>query len=166
MWSSSGGALGNAAYFVSPIVHRLLVVDLLAETADDGAGGPDGALRSLFLEHLVQDGNHPVLELAVVVVRHDEVTYAIHAAPPQVRAVKVEIGEVRLAEALDEVLFDAASGGHERADVLMLHEVQDDLAQARGNEVRGVAQENVALYVLPHFRIAELFVLVVSDRLV
>ena len=120
--------MGNAAYFVSPIVHRLLVVDLLAETADDGAGGPDGALRSLFLEHLVKDGNHPVLELAVVVVGHDEVTYAVHTSLTEVCAIEVEVGEVRLAKTLDVVFFDASCGCDYTSDVLVLGQIENNLA--------------------------------------
>lgn len=143
--SSVGRRSRGFIHFVRPVVYRFLVVDLLAQSADEGARGPHLPALLLLREHRVEDGGQPVLELAVVVVGHDEVAYAVHAPPAEVRAVHAEVGEVRLAEAFDEVLLDPTGGGHDRVDVLVLDEVQDDLAEARGDEVRGVAEEDVAL---------------------
>jgi len=35
----------------------------------------------------------------------------------------VEVSEIRVSKALDEVLLDTASGGNDARDVLVLHEV-------------------------------------------
>ena len=120
----------------------------------------------LLREHRVQDGSKPVLELAVVVVRHDEVPDAVHATPAQVCAVHVEVCEVRFPEALDEVLLDAPGSGHDRVDVLVLDEVEDDLTQARGDQIRRVAEEDVTLGLRAYFWREVFLGLVFRDRLV
>lgn len=131
-------------YFVCPVVYGLFVVDLLAQATDKRARRPYAPTGLLLCKHRVQYGCQPVLEFAVVVVRHDEVANPIHAASAQVCAVEGEISEIGFAEAFDEVLLDAAGGGDEARDVLVLHEVQNDFAKARGYEIRGVAEEDVA----------------------
>ena len=78
----------------------------------------------------------------------------------------MEVCEVGWAEALDEVLLDAAGGGDEAGDVFVLDEVQDDLAQAGGDEVGGVAEEDGAAGVGADARVEEFFRLVLCDGVV
>ena len=153
-------------HFVRPVVDRALVVDLLAQAADERAGRPDLARRGLLRKHGVEDGHEPVLELAVVIVGDDEVPDAVHAALAEVRAVEVEVCEVGRAEALDEVLLDAAGGGDEAGDVFVLDEVEDNLAQAGGYEVGGVAEEDGAAGVGADARVEEFLRLVLRDGVV
>jgi len=93
------------------------------------------ATSLLFREHRIQYWHEPVLELAVVVVRHDKISDTIHAASTQVCAIEREVGEVRLSETFDKVLLDAAGGGNDARDMSMLHEVQNNLTQPGGDEV-------------------------------
>ena len=117
-------------HFVCPVVYGLFVVDLLAQATDERARGPYAPTGLLLCKHRVQYGCQPVLEFAVVIVRHDEVSNTVHAASAQVCAVEGEISEIGFAETFDEVLLDAAGGGDEARDVLVLHEVQNDFAKA------------------------------------
>ena len=165
---SRGGAgtRDTSIHFVRPVIYRFLVVDLLAQPPDERARRPHLPRLLLLREHGVEDGREPVLELAVVVVRHDEVPDAVHATPAQVCAVHVEVCEVRFPEALDEVLLDAPGSGHDRVDVLVLDEVENDFTQPGRNKVRSVAQEDVALGLRAHLRREILLRLVFGDRLV
>ncbi len=156
----------TSIHFVRPVIYRFLVVDLLPQPPDEGARRPHLPGLLLLRKHGVQDGRQPVLELAVVVVRDDEVADAVHAPFPQFRAIHVEVSQVGFAEALDEVFLDPSRGGHERANMLMLDEVEDDLPQPRGDEVGCVAQEDVALRLRADLRGAVLFGFVFGDRLV
>jgi hypothetical protein len=131
-------------HFVCPVVYGLFVINLLAQATDERARGPHATTSRLLRKHRVQYRGQPVLEFAVVVVRHDEVADTVHAASAQVRAIKGEVGEIGFAKAFDKVLLDAAGGGDDARDVLVLHEVQDDFAEARGYEVRGVAEKDAA----------------------
>jgi hypothetical protein len=135
---------GCVLYFVCPVVYGLFVVDLLAKATDERARRPYATTGLLLFKHRVQYRRQPVLEFAVVVVRHDEVADTIHAPSAQVRAVEGKVGEIGFAKALDKVLLDAAGGGDDARDVLVLHEVQDDFAEARGYEIGGVAEKDVA----------------------
>ena len=87
----------TSIHFVRPVIHRLLVVDLLPQPPYEGARRPDRALLALFPKHVVHYRHEPVLELAVVVVWDYEVTDAVHAASTQVGTVKIEVSEVSLA---------------------------------------------------------------------
>lgn len=117
-------------HFVCPVVYGLFVINLLAQAMDKRARGPYAATSRLLRKHRVQYRRQPVLEFAVVVIRHDEVTNTIHTTSAQVRAIKEEIGEIGFAKAFDKVLLDAAGGGDDAGDVLVLHEVQNDFAEA------------------------------------
>src|SRR5579863_9466146 len=108
-------------YFICPVVHGLLVINLLPQAADERARRPHLAICLLFLKHRVQYWGQPVFEFAVVVVRHDEVTDTIHAASPQVSAIEGEVSEIGFSEALDKVLLDAARDGNDASDVLVFH---------------------------------------------
>ena len=138
-------------YFVRPVVYRFFVVDLLSEPADEGARRPHLAALFLLSEHSIQDRRQPVFEFAVIVVWNDEIAYAVHASPPQVCAIQVEVRKIRLSEAFDEVFLDPAGCGHDRADMFVLYEVQDDLAKSGRDEVRRIAKEDVAFGVFSYF---------------
>lgn len=146
-----GGAEDGDGVLVGPVEDGGVVGDFGAEAGSDGAGGPDeavgvrgGGLLGGFLlrEHGVENGHDPILEGAVVAVGHDEVADAIQALFPQGSAVSAEGGEESGCEALDQVLFDAAGRGDDGRDVAVLDEVADRGAEARGDEVGGVAEED------------------------
>ena len=118
----------SCIHFICPVVYRFLIIDLFAKPVDKCARGPNLTRLVLLLEHLVEDGHEPVLELAVVIVGHNQVPDAVHAAAPQVRTVHVEVSEVCLTQAFDEVFLDTPCRGDNRADVLVLDEVKDDFA--------------------------------------
>ena len=70
--------------FPRPVVYRALIVDFFPESVDDFAWSPVkwlvGFLAGfLLLQHFVKNRYNPVFEGAVVAIRHDEVTDAVHA---------------------------------------------------------------------------------------
>ena len=125
-----------------PVIHALLVVDLQTEPVDDLTRGPHHALRVLLLLHNVQHGHDPVLELAVVVVGHQQVADAVEALLTKFGTLEREIPEVGWRQTLDEVFLDAARGGDQHVDHFVLDEVPELLADAAGDEVRRESQEN------------------------
>ena len=145
-----GGAEDRDGVLVGPVEDGGFVGDFGAEAGDDGARGPDEAVGvrgggsfGVFLlrEHGVEDGHDPVFEGAVVAVGHDEVADAVHAFFSQGGAVGAEGGQIGGGEAFDQVFFDAAGRGHYGGDVAVLDEVADSGAEARGDEVGGVAEK-------------------------
>lgn len=141
---------GNVV-LVRPIVHALLVIYLLAQAMDDLAGGPvngvfrglPGAPGGLLLgEQSVKNGHDPVLKETVVIVGDDEVADAVQALGAQCGAWRRKGAHVCWGEALDEVLLDAAGGGDDGADVGVLGEITKGAAQAGGDQVAGVAEED------------------------
>ncbi len=152
-----GGAEDGDVVLIAPVVDAPLVVDLLAQTVDDLAGGPvDGLLGVLggllLLEHGGEDGHDPVLKEAVVVIRDDEVADAVQALCAQGGARRGELAEEGGAQAFDEVFLNAAGGGDDGGDVGVLGEVAQGAAEARGDEVAGVAEEDGGLCI--GFRVA------------
>ena len=131
-------------HFVRPVVHRLFVINLLTQATDERARCPYHATSPLLFKHRVQYWHQPVLEFAVIVVRYDEVADTIHAASAQVCAIEVEVGEICFAQAFDKVLFDTTGGGDDACYVLVLHEMQNDFAEAGGYEIRCVSEKDVA----------------------
>ena len=113
-----------------------------------------------------ENGDNPVLELAVVVVWNQQVSDAIHALLPQLGAVQIEVGEIGFPKTLDKVFFDAARRGHDCRDMLVLDEVEDDFAEAGGDEVGGVAKEDLASGIGADGRIEELVWLIFGGRFV
>nr|POE65042.1 hypothetical protein CFP56_34710 [Quercus suber] len=142
-----GGAEDRDVVPVRPVIHGGLVVDLLAQAGDDFARGPVQGLllvlgRLLLLQHPVQDGDDPILERAIVAVGNDEVADAVHALLPQACAVGREGAQVGGGQAFDEVLLDPARGRDDGGDVSMLDQPAERLAEAGGDQVRGVTQED------------------------
>jgi hypothetical protein len=113
------------------IVHRLLIINLLPQSADEQAWWPDLATCLLLCKHCIQYWGQPVFEFAVVIVWHNEATNMIHVASPQVSTIKIEVSEIHASKALDEVLIDATGSGNDVRDMLVLHEVQNNFAKAR-----------------------------------
>ena len=149
-----GGAEDRDAVSVGPVEDGGFVGDFGAEAGDDGAGGPDEAVLwvvggglvgfgggFLLGEHGVEDWDDPVLKGAVVAVGHDEVADAVHAFLPQVGAVGAEGGEIGGSEAFDQIFFDAAGRRDNSGDVTVLDKVAEGGAEARGDEIGGVAEE-------------------------
>lgn len=141
---------------VGPVVHRVLVVDLLAEAVDHGGGSPAGAVGHLLVGHGVQDGVHPVFKEAVILVGHNEVAEPVDALSAQLSAVQLEVAHVSGSQALDKVLLNAASSGHNRLHQIVLHKELDGLSHAGGDQVAGVRQEDGAFGVLAILRVLEL----------
>ena len=70
--------------FPRPVVYRAFIVDFFPESVDDFAWSPVkrhvGFLAGfLLLQHFVKNRYNPVFKGAVVAIRHDEVTDAVHA---------------------------------------------------------------------------------------
>ena len=150
-----GGAEHRDAVSVGPVEDGGLVVDFGAEAGNDGARGPDeaglwvggGCLVNfgggfLLREHGVKDRDDPVFKGAIITVGHNQVADAVHALFPQVGAVGAEGGEIGGGEAFDQVFFDAASGRDNSGDVAVLDKVAEGGAEARGDEIGGVAEED------------------------
>lgn len=150
-------------HFVCPVVNRLFVIDLLPQAADERAWCPYLASSLLLRKHRIQYRRQPVLEFAVIVIRHDEVANTIHAASTQVRTIEEEVTEIRRGKTLDEVLLDATSGCNDARDVLVLHKVQDYFAEARGDEIRGIAEKDVTANLGANVRIGEMLRFILRD---
>lgn len=84
---SERGAEHGDVVLVGPVVHRVLVVDLLAQAVDHRRRGPACAVGDLLVGHGVQDGVDPILEQAVVLVGHQQVAQAVHTFLTQLFAV-------------------------------------------------------------------------------
>lgn len=74
--------------FPRPVVYRAFIVDFFPESVDDFARSPVKWLVGFFagfllLQHFVENRYNPVFEGAVVAIRHDEVTDAVHASGAQ-----------------------------------------------------------------------------------
>lgn len=107
------GVSVHHAYSVSPIIHRFLIVDLLSQAVDHSARCPHLTRSLLLLQHGIQNGIHPILEFAVIVVGHNEVSDAIYTSVSKIRPTQVEVAQVGFAEALDKVLFNPPRSRHE-----------------------------------------------------
>lgn len=103
----------------TPVVHGLLVVNALTHELDHLGRSPDVVLLLLLLQHVVQDGHHPVLEIAVVVVRDKQVSRAVDSLHAQVAAVQIELTNVELGHALDEVLLNSSASSDNHINLLM-----------------------------------------------
>lgn len=66
-------------------------------------------LGGLFQQHLVEDRHDPVLELAVVVIGHQQVSYPVKSSGPQQRSGQSEVASVGWRKAFDEVLLYTSS---------------------------------------------------------
>ena len=135
---------------VGPVVHRPLVVDLLAEPVYDLRRRPAGLVlrtlaRLLLLQHLVQDRHHPVLEGAVVGIGHHQVPYAVEALRPELSARRMERGHVGVPETLDEILLDTPCCRNDARHMLMLHQIAEDAPESRRDHVGRIAKEDGGL---------------------
>lgn len=105
-WTEDGNVV-----LVGPVIYRSLVVDLFAQSVNDLGGRPVDLLfsalaRLLLLEHLVQNGNYPVLKGTVVGVGNDEVSYSVETLLSKIGTRGAEGAHVCVAQTLDEVLLD------------------------------------------------------------
>ena len=58
----------------------------------------------LLVRHSIEYGHKPVVKVAVVLVRDDEVAYPVHAPLAQRFSIELEVPQVARRHALDEVL--------------------------------------------------------------
>lgn len=104
-------------------------------------------------EHGVEDRDQPVFEGAVVVVWYDEVVDAVQTLCAEGGAGCLLRDDVCRGEAFDKVFFDPAGGRHDGVDVFVLDQPAKSVAQPRGYEIRGVAEEDggplTSLWVFP-----------------
>lgn len=95
-------------YFICPVIYRFFIIYFFSKPPYERTRCPDISGRLLFSNHLIQNGSEPVFELAIVVVRHNEISYPVHPASSQVCAVQIKISKVCLPKALYEIFLDAA----------------------------------------------------------
>jgi hypothetical protein len=134
---------------IRPVVNRPHVVNLFPQSVNDLGRRPVNPLLLiqrlallLLVEHLVQDRNHPVLKLAVVGVGNHEVADAVESLLAELGAGGVEGRQIGVAQALNEIFLDAARRRDDGGDVLVLDEPAEDGAEAAGDEVGGVTEED------------------------
>ena len=127
---------------------------------DHLGGRPNLSFLLLLLQHVVQNGHHPVFEVAVVVVRHQQITGSVDTLETQVATVQIELANVELGHALDEVLLNTSASGDHHIHEVVLHEVVNDLSHSTRHHVTRIGEENGALCLLAEFRIAPLIGLV------
>ena len=127
---------------------------------------PDLSLLLLLLQHVVQNGHHPVLEVAVVVVRDQQVAGSVDALQTQVATVEIKLANVELGHALDEVLLDASARRDDNVDKVVLHEVVDDLSHTARHHVARVGEEDGALGLLAELGVVPLVRLVGEGRII
>lgn len=117
---------------MAPVEDTALVIDLLSQAVNDCRRRPNefvlfvDGLRFcglLLREHGVENWHDPVFEGAVVIVGYNEVSNSVEAFGAQLGACSAEGAHVGVAEAFDEVFFDAAGGGHDGGDVVVLCQV-------------------------------------------
>ena len=113
----------DCIHFVCPVVYRFFIIDFFAQPMNERARRPHLPARLLLRKHRVENRHEPVLELAVVVVRYNEVTDAVHTPFTEGSTIESKVGEVCLSKALDKVLLDTAGGGHECFNVLVLDKI-------------------------------------------
>lgn len=65
----------------------------------------------LLLKHLVENGDDPVFEGAVVRIRNNEVSNAVETLAAEFGSRGTEGTNICVTKALDEILFDATSRG-------------------------------------------------------
>jgi hypothetical protein len=121
-------------YLVTPVIDRIGMIDLSSKAANQRAWSPNRALvaaggenritngfvclflgdwsylRFLLDEALIQNWVKPLLKVAVVFVRDQQVADPVQAFFAQVGAFQGKISNVRRVHALDEILLDASSG--------------------------------------------------------
>ncbi|KAB8342790.1 hypothetical protein FH972_022388 [Carpinus fangiana] len=129
---------------LSTVAHQIRIGNVVL----DDATAQDDDARVGSLERNVVDGANVLVDVDVQPTRARAVRVEEeHVAEAAVRQRGAEDGDVVArrpggAEALDEVLFDAAGGGDNAGDVTVLDKVAQDLAQAGGNQIGCVAEED------------------------
>ena len=78
--------------------------------------------------HLCDQGSHPVLKLAIVVVRHEQISDSVDSIFTKVLTPQLKITHIGWLEAFNYVLLDAPRGRHNAIYQFMLDEEADDFA--------------------------------------
>jgi hypothetical protein len=99
----------------------------------------------LFFQHLIKNRHNPLLELDVVVIGYQEISDAIDSLQSQLPPRKTEISEEGRSQTFDEILLNATSSGHNYIYHVVPDEVSERISDARGDEVRGVAEKDRAV---------------------
>ena len=99
----------------------------------------------LLHQHCIQNRRQPILKSTIIIIRNNQIPNPIQPRLPQLFSGKRKGAQVCGGKTLDDVLLNAACGGHDSGDVVVLDEVADCLAETRGDEVGRVAEENSAL---------------------
>jgi len=84
------------------------MVDLFAQSPDYAARRPDNSFLVLLSQRRVKNWGNPVLKLAIVIVGDDKIAYSVHSFASQVRAIEIEVAQVGMPQAFDEILLDSA----------------------------------------------------------
>lgn len=150
----------------APVVDAVLVVNFLAHASYDLGRRENCALLFLFPEHLLHQGQEPLLKQDVVVVWHDQVANAVQALLAQDRALEAEVSNVARRQALHDVFLNAACRSDNLVDHFVLAEVADVLAHAARGHVGRVAEIDRAARVLALLGVLVLLLLILSDGLV
>jgi hypothetical protein len=95
-------------HFVRPIINRIFMVDLFAQSPDYAARRPDNSFLVLLPQRRVKNWGNPVLKLAIVIVGDDKIAYSVHSFASQVRAVEIEVAQIGMPQAFDKILLDSA----------------------------------------------------------
>jgi hypothetical protein len=109
--------------------------------------------------HLLKDNVYPIFEFLVVFAFQEYIPNSIEFIFPHFMIIHIEISNIETAHALNKILLNASTGGDYSIDHLMLAQIFNDFAHARGNAVAGVAQENgapLALLAAPLDHVVEL----------
>ena len=123
-------------------------------------GSPDLAFLLLLLQHGVQNGHHPILKAAVVVVRDQQVAGSVDALQTEVATIEIKLANVELGHALDEVLLNSTARRDDDIDKVVLHEVVNDLSHTARHHVARVGEEDGTLGLLAELGVVPLIRLV------
>mmetsp|Transcript_6593 Transcript_6593/g.14353 ORF Transcript_6593/g.14353 Transcript_6593/m.14353 type:complete len:419 (-) Transcript_6593:4-1260(-) len=176
---------------ISPVENALVVVDLLPEAGDEFGGGDRersfrwrvlvvisrsalcggyqfprliGPPGVLLIVHPRYQRGHPVLELAVILVRHQQVPDAVDALLPQRLPRQFKISHIRVLETFDNVLLYSPRRRHYHIHHFILGQKFDDLALPARDLVGGVRQEDSRADVLSNFGILQRVVVPLLPR--
>mmetsp|Transcript_37464 Transcript_37464/g.83373 ORF Transcript_37464/g.83373 Transcript_37464/m.83373 type:complete len:278 (-) Transcript_37464:453-1286(-) len=126
------GAEDGDVVLPGPVRNAVLAAHLAAQAVDHLGGCPVDAVLLLLPVHVLQNGHDPLLKPAVVGVGDHHVADAVEALLAQILALEVEVPNVGVPQALDEVLLHPPGSGHDDVNHLVLDQVPDMLAGTSG----------------------------------
>lgn len=114
----------------APIVDAFLIVYFFSNSINDFTRTPNCTLSLLFFMHLLNNRFKERFELAIVSIRHNQITNSIKALEPQVLSLKIEISHIMMTLALHNILFNTSSCSDNAINHLMLAKVPDIFSHA------------------------------------